>query len=105
MHLDPGELDEFIATLQELIESTNDRIASVALDTLGETLRNYSGYRTRQEEPEEVYEARKQTMLGMLLKGLADYHEVVRQRRFSSSGSIFSAAANSVRTRYLPYFR
>ena len=82
LHLDPGELDEFIATLQELIESTNDRIASVALDTLGETLRNYSGYRTRQEEPEEVYEARKQTMLGMLLKGLADYHEVVRQEAF-----------------------
>ena len=82
LYLEPGELDEFMGTLQELIESTNDRIASVALDTVGETLRKYSRYPMKQQEPEAAYEARKQTMLGMMLKGLADYHEVVRQEAF-----------------------
>ncbi len=82
LYLEPGELDEFMGTLQELIESTNDRIASVALDTVGETLRKYSGYPAKHQEPEADYEKRKWTMLGMLLKGLADYHDVVRQEAF-----------------------
>ena len=38
------EMTDVSETLQELIESTNDRIASVALDTVGETLRKYSIY-------------------------------------------------------------
>lgn len=79
LYLHPGELDEFIGTLGELIESNNDKVGSVALDTVGEVLKKYSDYCGRNMESEESCEKRKLTMLGLLLKGLANYHEVVSQ--------------------------
>lgn len=79
LYLYPGELDEFIGNLGELIESSNDKVGSVALDTVGEVLRKYSGYCNKNRESEESCEKRKLTMLGLLLKGLANYHEVVSQ--------------------------
>ncbi len=83
LYLEPGELDEFMGTLQELIESTqrSDRFGSPG----------YGGGNAPQvfQIPYETagagggdMNARKQTMLGMLLKGLANYHEVVRQEAF-----------------------
>ena len=52
--------------ISELIENTNDKIGSVALDTVGEVLQKYSGYRYRNGESKNAYEARKTRMLGML---------------------------------------
>lgn len=79
LFLYPSELDEFMDTISELIENTNDKIGSVALDTIGEILKKYSSYKYRSAEAEETYESRKKRMLGMLMKGLANYHEVVSQ--------------------------
>lgn len=75
----PGELDEFIGNLGELIESTNDRICSVALDTIGEVLMRYSSYKYRDEENDETYKQRQIRMLGILMRGLVNYQEVVSQ--------------------------
>lgn len=86
LYLYPGELDEFIVALSELIENTNDRIGSVALDTVGEVLKKYPSYRYRDREPDETYHARKEKLLGMLLKGLANYHEIVSQEAFMVIG-------------------
>lgn len=82
----PVELDEFIGNLEELLESTNDRIASVALDTIGEMIENYSAYKFMGEEDDEEYENRKTRMLGMLLRGFANYQETVSQEAFMVMG-------------------
>ncbi len=82
MHLHPRELDEFLLDLHHLLISTNDRIASVAMDTLGVMLRCYSSYREYFTEPEEVYENRKKQMFGMLLGGCASYQENVSREAF-----------------------
>lgn len=86
LFLYPSELDEFMDNISELIENTNDRIGSVALDTVGEVLKKYSSYRYRQSETEEKYNLRKKKMLGMLLKGIANYHEVVSQEAIMVTG-------------------
>ena len=86
LYLEPGELDEFIDNLGELIQSTNDRIGSVALDTVGEVLKKYSSYRYRNAESQEDYISRQSRLLGMLLRGLATYHEVVSQEAFMVIG-------------------
>lgn len=86
LYLEPGELDEFIDNLSELIDSTNDRIGSVALDTVGEVLKKYSSYKYMNTESREEYDTRKSKLLGMLLRGLATYHEVVSQEAFMVIG-------------------
>ena len=88
LYLYPRELDEFISNLSELIENTNDRIGSVALDTMGEVISRYSSYRYQSQECEAHYRKRLQKMLGMLLKGLANYHEVVSQEAFMVIGQM-----------------
>ena len=94
--LPPGELDEFVAALRGLIEATNDKIGSVALDTLGEIIEQYSSYRHRGKETEAGYEQRKTTMLGMLLKGLSNYREAVSQEAFMVIGQhIFGSSRMS----------
>ncbi len=86
LFLHPGELDEFTENLAELTCSTNDRIGSVALDTVGEVLKKYPQYRYRSSETAESYERRKKKLLGLLLKGLASYNEVVCQESFMVTG-------------------
>lgn len=86
LYLYPSELDEFIDTIGELIENTNDRIGSVALDTVGEVIEKYSSYKYRDYEAEGDYLNRKKKMLGMLLKGIANYHEVVSQEAIMVTG-------------------
>ena len=94
--LPPGELDEFTVSLRGLIEATNDKIGSVALDTLGEIIEQYSSYRYREEETAADYENRKTAMLGMLLKGLSNYREAVSQEAFMVTGQrIFGSSRMS----------
>ncbi len=94
--LPPGELDEFVTSLRGLIEATNDKIGSVALDTLGEIIEQYSSYRYREEETAAGYENRKTLMLGMLLKGLSNYREAVSQEAFMVTGQrIFGSSRMS----------
>ncbi|MEI3518669.1 MAG: hypothetical protein V8R14_04420 [Clostridia bacterium] len=94
LYLHPSELDEFMDNISELIENTNDKIGSVALDTVGEVLQKYSGYRYRNGESKNAYEARKTRMLGMLLKGLANYHEVVSREAIMVTGKYIFGMRN-----------
>lgn len=85
-----------MAAIRGLIEATNDKIGSVALDTLGEIIEQYSSYRHRGKETEASYEQRKTTMLGMLLKGLSNYREAVSQEAFMVIGQhIFGSSRMS----------
>lgn len=82
LYLHPRELDEFLLDLHRLLISTNERVASVALDTVGVMVRNYGAYASRFPEEPAVYMERRKTMLGMLLSGCARYQENVSREAF-----------------------
>lgn len=77
--LPPDQLDEVVEHLHGLLANTNERIASVALDTIGVLVECYPCYPARFMEEEKEYEERKRRMLGLLLSGLANHREPVRQ--------------------------
>lgn len=77
--LPPAQLEEIIMYLKGLMASPNDQIVSVALDTVGILLECYSCYPDRFPEEEEFHQERQGRLLGMLLGGLANYREPVRQ--------------------------
>lgn len=82
LFLHPKELDEFIKDLERLQNSTNDRIASVALDTFGVMLQHYGQYQSRFPELAQIYEDRRKKIMGMILKGFANYQENVKREAF-----------------------
>ena len=70
-------------------------------DTVGEVIRKYSSYKYRSSEARSDYEDRKTRMLGMLLKGLANYHEVVSQEAIMVTGQyIFGSEELSMEEKY-----
>ena len=77
--LPPEQLDDLIERLHILLANANERIVSVALDTLGVLLECYSRYPGRFEEPEETAKERRHHLLGLILGCLANYREQVRQ--------------------------
>lgn len=77
--LPPEQLDDIIERLHILLANGNERIVSVALDTLGVLLECYSRYTVRFHESEEVSEERRMKLLGLILSCLANYREQVRQ--------------------------
>ena len=88
MHLHPEELSEVMYELQNLLQNDNDKVASVTLDTLGIMLRNYSSYRERFPESERDHQRRREKIIGMLLSGMANYHEEVSQQGFLVFGKM-----------------
>lgn len=82
MYLHPKELNEFLLDIHRLQCSTNDRIASVALDTLGVMVRHYEKYSARFPEYIAIYEERKKKIMGMILSGFASYHTNVNREAF-----------------------
>lgn len=82
MYLHPKELNEFLLDIHRLQCSTNDRIASVALDTLGVMVRHYEKYSLRFPEYKAIYEERKKRIMGMILSGFASYHTNVNREAF-----------------------
>lgn len=73
------QLDEILVYLSSLMASPNDRIVSVALDTVGILLECYPCYKERFPEEKDGWEQRRRRFLGMLLNGLANYRETVSQ--------------------------
>ena len=79
--LPPEQLEEIVSYLHGMMANANDQIVSVALDTVGVLLERYSCYPERFAEKKEVCEERRGRLLGILLSGLANYRESVRQER------------------------
>src|SRR5690606_32321828 len=86
LYLHPNELDEFVKELIKQTESTNDRISSVALDTVGIMITKYGVYKERFGEAQKVVDTRLEQLLGILMKGLSNYREVVSQEAFEVVG-------------------
>ena len=91
--LPPAQLDELLGELQKALCSSNDRVVSAALDTVGVACEHYGGYRERFPEEDGVYRARRERLLGMLLKGLAGFRGEVRQEAMYVLGArVFGSA-------------
>ncbi len=90
MWLPPEQLDELIETLHADLASANERIVSVALDTLAVILECYDEYAERFLEPDDVYTARGDRLLGCLLSGLANHRAPVRQEALLLLGQLFA---------------
>ena len=74
--------------LKSLLGSPNDSAVAGALNTIAVLLQHYPAYKDRFSEKREVYEARRQELLGLLLQGLAHYRETVRQEALLVTGKL-----------------
>lgn len=101
MYLGPQELDELLADLQNLLYSTNNRVVSVVLNTLGVMVEYYPLYQKRYGEPEDVFHHRRTRMLGMLLSGLASYDETIASEAFIVLGhNLFASEHLTLEEKY-----
>lgn len=101
LYLHPNELDELLGDFRKLLENTNDKVASVTLDTVGEVIKHFPEYQERFPQTDEDYDRRKQQLLGMLLRGLANYNETVSQEAFMVIGQhIFGSPLLSLERKY-----
>ncbi|WP_317853704.1 hypothetical protein [Chakrabartyella piscis] len=82
LYLHPKELDEIMRDLQKLQCSTNEQIASIALNTFGVMIRHYKQYRSRFPEYVARYDARRKKLLGMILSGFASYQSNLNREAF-----------------------
>ena len=82
LFLHPQELDEVIDELGRLVKGSNPRVAPVAITTLGTMLQQYAAYRQRFPQDQETHDQRRRVILGMILSGLAHYHEPVSTETF-----------------------
>ena len=88
LYLHPSELDEQVLWLKGLLGSPNDSAVAGALNTIAVLLQHYPAYKERFSEKREVYETRRQELLGLLLQGLAHYREAVRQEALLVTGKL-----------------
>lgn len=105
MYLHPQELDEFLRELTKFLVSSNDRVICVALDTIGIMLQNYREYRMRWRESEKIFVNRRNQMIGMILKGLTNYHSSVYQEAFIVIGQYLFASPLLTREEKVEIFR
>ena len=101
MYLGPQELDELIADLQNLLYSTNNRVVSVVLNTLGVMIEYYPAYESRFAEDTVIFGKRRTRMLGMLLSGLASYDETIASEAFIVLGhNLFASRRLTLEQKY-----
>ena len=101
LYLHPNELDELITNFKKLLESTNEQVGSVTLDTLGILLLHYPSYRQRFPESSHAYVKRREMILGLILKGLSHYQEVWNQEAFLVIGQyLFGTELLSLQEKY-----
>lgn len=105
LFLQPQELDEIIQDLQKLLRNANNRVVSVALNTLGVILEHYPVYQARFGESKETIENRRRIILGMLLSGLSSYEEEVSSEAFIVLGhQLFGSSLLTLEQKYEIFF-
>ena len=92
LYLPPAQLEESLRELQDSLASPNSRLAAAVLDTVGVLYEYYEAYRQRFPERDEVFRARRERLLGMMMKGLAAPSSSVRQEALLVLGeSVFGS--------------
>lgn len=101
LYLHPNEFDELLGNFRGFLENTNEKVASVTLDTVGEIIKRFPEYQDRFPQPQKAYDKRKQTLLGMLMRGLANYNTTVSQEAFRVIGQhIFGGGQLDLERKY-----
>jgi len=101
LHLHPNELDELMHDFRRLLNSTNERVGSVTLNTLGIMLQHYSQYKGRFNESNEAYIKRRDEILGLIMKGLSNYNEMISQEAFLVIGQfLFGSSKLTLEDKY-----
>ena len=77
--LPPEQLDELLLSLSETMTGSSEYAAAAVIDAAGTMLEHYPVYRTRFKEDAETGKNRWKRLVGMLLAGMANYREIVRQ--------------------------
>lgn len=103
LHLPPRELDELIADLEKFLGATNGQVAAAVLHTFGVVMENYKIYSElfgSQETP-EAGEARKYKLLGLIIRGFANYNDVISQEALWTIGTnLFGSSKLSLEEKY-----
>lgn len=84
--LAPNELDEIIDDLKSKIKSASEDIKVLILKTIGISLSEYEVYKSRFMEEDEIYNKRLKNMLSILLNGIGDYKDNVREAAIITLG-------------------
>lgn len=101
LHLHPNELDELMNEFRRLLNSTNERVGSVTLNTLGIMLQHYSQYKGRFNESNEAYIKRRDEILGLIMKGLSNYNEMISQEAILVIGQyLFGSSQLTLEDKY-----
>ena len=79
LYLPPAQLDECLDSLTRTMGGADDYVVSLAMSTVGVIYEHYGVYRARFPEEDGPYRRRREQMLGLLLKGLANFRPGVRQ--------------------------
>ena len=85
LHLRPDELDEVISELGRMVNTSSDRIATAALNTLAVALENYADYEYVDQDPSSG--RRRMHILGLLMKGCSHFRKAVSREAFRLTGA------------------
>lgn len=95
--LDPDELDEIIDDLKIKIKSANVDVKILILKSIGTTISNYALYKERFKETEEIYSSRLKSLLSIILNGIGNYTDKVKQAAIIALGrDIFGTSTLSL---------
>ncbi len=84
--LEPNELDEIIEDLKFKIKTANDDLKILILKAMGITIANYGTYKDRFTEDNEVYDIRLKRILSIILNGIGNYKNKVKQAAIIALG-------------------
>ena len=103
LHLPPRELDELINDLEKFLEASNGQVAAAVMNTFGVLIENYKIYRELMstEESEEKTEERKYRVIGMIMRGVANYNNIISREALWTLGMhIFGSPKLSLEEKY-----
>lgn len=92
----PEELDEFLTSLREDMDSTNFQLAGAAVDTMGVVLENFQAFASRFPEAQEENGQRQLRLLYAILRAFAHYNRELSRDAFRA------LAAYVFRSRQMP---
>lgn len=97
LFLPPKEINECIDDINNTFKESSLRISTHTLNTLGVMVQHYSKYKDRFEEDSVLYIKRYKKLLGIILSGLANYNEQIKQEAFLVIGkNIFGSTILSL---------
>lgn len=103
LHLPPREFDELILDLEKFLGTANGQVAAAVLHTFGVVIENYDTYGERfsKNEEKETRQARKYKIVNLIVRGFANYNNVISQEALWTIGMhIFGSDKLSLDDKY-----